>query len=75
MAAPKSFFGLAKRSFAFWFGGIWFFVGAPFLIIGIYIGIDTLRVQERFEREGQFTQGMVLTKWISRSKFGKKIRG
>lgn len=68
MAAPKSFFGLAKRSFAFWFGGIWFFVGAPFLIIGIYVGIDTWRKDESFAREGQVTQAMVLTKWISRSR-------
>lgn len=68
MRQQRSFFGLAKRSFAFWFGGIWFFVGAPFLIIGIYVGINTFRQQARFEREGQVTQGMVLTKWISRSR-------
>jgi uncharacterized protein DUF3592 len=65
---PKSFFGLAKRSFAFWFGGIWFFVGAPFLIIGTYVGIDTFHQQARFEREGQVTQGTVLTKSITRRK-------
>lgn len=68
MKAGKSFFGLAKRSFAFWFGGIWFFAGAPFLIIGIYVGIDTWRKDESFAREGQVTQGMVLTKSISRSR-------
>lgn len=66
MQAGKSFLGLAKRSFAFWFGGIWFFVGAPFLIIGIYVGIDTWREDERFAREGQVAQGMVLTKSITR---------
>lgn len=66
MQARKSFFGLAKRSFAFWFGGIWFFVGAPFLIIGVYVGIDTWREDERFTREGQVAQGMVLTKSITR---------
>jgi hypothetical protein len=64
----RSFFGLAKRSFAFWFGGIWLFCGAPFLIIGIYVGIDTLRQHERFRNEAQVTQGMVLTKRISRDK-------
>ena len=68
MAAQKSFFGLAKRSFAFWFGGIWFFVGAPFLIIGIYVGIDTWRQDERIAREGQVAQGIVLTKSVKRSR-------
>lgn len=59
------FLRLAKRSFAFWFGGIWFFVGAPFLILGIYVGVDTLRQQERFKNEAQVAEGMVLNKWIS----------
>lgn len=66
--AQRSFFGLAKRSFAFWFGGIWLFCGAPFLIIGIYVGVDTIRQHERFKRDGQVVEGMVLTKRISRSK-------
>ncbi|MGH7324638.1 MAG: DUF3592 domain-containing protein [Candidatus Rokuibacteriota bacterium] len=65
---PKSFFGLAKRSFAFWFGGIWLVCGAPFLIVGVYVGIDTIRQQQQFQKEAQVTQGMVLTKRISRSK-------
>lgn len=64
----RSFFGLAKRSFAFWFGGIWFFCGAPFLIIGIYVGVDTIRERGRFQKEAQVAEGMVLTKRITRSK-------
>ncbi len=67
MASERSFFGLAKKSFAFWFGGIWLFCGAPFLIIGIYVGIDTMRQQARFRDEAQVAQGMVLTKSIRSS--------
>jgi hypothetical protein len=48
-----TFFGLARRSFASWFGGIWLFWGAPFLIGGIYVGIDTMRQQQRFKDEAQ----------------------
>jgi len=61
-----SFLRLAKRSFAFWFGGIWLVCGTPFLSLGIYVGVDTIRQQARLEREGQVTEGMVLTKRISR---------
>lgn len=71
MASERSFFGLAKKSFAFWFGGIWLFCGAPFLIIGIYVGIDTMRQQARFRDEAQITQGMVLTKSIRSRKDNK----
>lgn len=63
-----SFLRLAKGSFAFWFGGIWFLGGAPFLIAGIAIGIDTFRQQRGFESEARVATGMVLTKRISRSK-------
>jgi len=63
----KSFFGLAKRSFPFWFGGIWFVVGAPFLVLGLYFSVDAFLQREEFKREGQVTQGIVLTKQISRS--------
>jgi hypothetical protein len=61
-----SFFILAKRSFPFWFGGIWLFCGAPFLIAGVYLGAHAMRQQARFERDGQVTEGIVLTKRISR---------
>ena len=63
----RSFASLAKRSFSFWFGGIWLVCGVPFLIVGIYVGVDTLRQQERFKNEAQVAEGMVLTKRISRS--------
>lgn len=62
MAPKKSFFSLAKRSFGVWFGGIWLVGGLPFLIIGIYIGVQTWQQSEQLKREGQMTTGMVLTK-------------
>lgn len=67
MRQQPSFLSLAKRSFPFWFGGVWLLCGTPFLILGIYIGVDNLRQQERFKNEAQVTEGMVLTKRISRS--------
>jgi Protein of unknown function (DUF3592) len=66
-----SFLGLAKRSFPFWFGGIWLFCGVPFLLLGVYIGIYTLQQQARFRNEAEVVEGMVLTKRISRSKDSK----
>lgn len=74
MIAHKSFLSLAKKSFPFWFGGIWLFCGAPFLIIGLYLAIDTFRLQERFKREALVTEGMVLTKSITSSKDIKTYR-
>jgi hypothetical protein len=65
-ARPRTFGALARRSFPIWFGGIWLLCGVPFLIVGVYVGIDTLREQERYASEAQVTQGMVLTKRISR---------
>jgi hypothetical protein len=53
---------MAMQSFWVRFGSIWFFVGLPFLIIGIYTGTQVMTQQERFQKEGQSTQGMVLTK-------------
>jgi hypothetical protein len=64
----SEFLRLAKRSFPFWFGAIWLVCGTPFLILGIYIGIDSLRQQERFKNEAQVAEGMVLTKRINRNK-------
>jgi hypothetical protein len=63
-----TFFRAATRSFAFLFGGIWLFVGAPFLIIGLYVAYDTLQQQQRFKTEAQVVDGMVLTKSIRRNK-------
>lgn len=65
---PRSFLRLAGRSFPFWFGGIWLVCGVPFVVAGIWVGIDTIRQQERYATEAQVTEGMVLTKRISRSK-------
>ncbi len=63
---PRTVLGLARRSFAFWFGGIWLVCGLPFLVVGVYVGIDTLRHQARFRSEAQVAEGMVLTKRLSR---------
>jgi len=63
---PRSFLGLAGRSFPFWFGGIWLVCGVPFLIVGVYVALDTVRQQQRYATEAQVTEGMVLTKRISR---------
>jgi hypothetical protein len=62
----RTFPTLAKRSFAFWFGGIWLSCGLLFLVIGIGVGVETTRTGARLEREGQVTEGMVLTKTVSR---------
>jgi len=44
----RTFLGLAGRSFGFWFGGIWLLCGVPFLVVGLYAGVDTIRQQARF---------------------------
>jgi hypothetical protein len=64
----QTFRSLAKRSFAFWFGGIWLSVGALILIIGVLIGVHSIRQHERFKNEAQVADGMVLNKWISRQR-------
>ena len=68
MKEPRSFLGLAKRSFPFWFGGIWLVCGLPFVVGGVWEGIDTIGQQQRYATEAQVTEGMVLTKRISRGK-------
>ena len=68
MFKKGSFLSLAMQSFWVRFGSIWLFVGMPFLIIGIYTAIQTVNQQERFRKEGQSTQGMVLTKAIQGGK-------
>lgn len=57
MGGRLPFLGLAKRSFALWFGGIWLLCGVPFLITGIVVAIDTHRQEQRFQHEAQITQG------------------
>lgn len=68
MMHKKNFFSLAKRSFPFWFGGIWLVCGLPFLIIGVYLGVDALHMQQRFERDAVPAEGTVLTKTIRSNK-------
>jgi hypothetical protein len=68
MRQPKTFIGLAKRSFPFMFGGIWLVCGAPFLVVGIYTGFDTIRQEQGFRTYARVTDGMVLTKSIVRNK-------
>lgn len=75
MRHHPSFLARAKRSFPFWFGGIWLLCGIPFLLIGLYVGIGTLRDDARFEREGRIAQGMVLTKRIGRSRDSQGRKG
>jgi len=62
------FVSLAMQSFWVRFGSIWFFVGMLFLTIGVYTAIQTMTQQERFQKEGQSAQGMVLTKSIQGGK-------
>ncbi len=74
MIVQNSFLSLAKKSFPFCFGGIWLFCGAPFLIIGVYLAVDILRLQERFKSEAIVTEGMVLTKSITSRNNSKTFR-
>jgi hypothetical protein len=74
MESPKNFLSLAKKSFAFWFGGIWLFCGAPFLLIGLYLAIDTFHLEERYKNEALVTEGMVLTKSITSNKNSRTFR-
>jgi hypothetical protein len=67
----RTFLGLAARSFGVWFGGIWLLCGVPFLVVGVYVGVDTIRQQARFRTEAQVSEGMVLTKRITRSSKNK----
>jgi hypothetical protein len=54
-------------NFCLWFGGIWLFVGLPFLIIGLYVGAQHVIVNNRLDTEGRTIEGMVLTKEIRTS--------
>lgn len=55
------------KNFWCWFGGIWFFCGLPFLLIGMYAGIDQALVSKRLNSEGRSVEGMVLTKTVRSS--------
>ncbi len=58
---------ISGKNFWLWFGGIWLFVGAPFLVIGLYIGAQNISVNKRLDTEGRSVEGMVLTKEIRSS--------
>jgi hypothetical protein len=61
---------ITAKTFWLWFGGIWVFCGLPFLIIGLYIGLQTFMVSTRLAAEGRTVDGMVLTKAITSSSSG-----
>jgi hypothetical protein len=60
-------FAITPKNFWFWFGGIWFFCGLPFLIVGLYLGIQHGDVSKRLDAEGRAVEGMVLTKSVRSS--------
>ena len=62
--APKSAWTRLKKSFGFWFGGIWLVAGVPFLVVTIYLFYD----DRRYETEGRIVQGTVRTKEVKRSR-------
>lgn len=56
-------FTLTRKSFGFWFGGIFLLVGLPFCVVSIFLFYDDWR----FSQEARSAQGMVLTKEIRES--------
>jgi hypothetical protein len=68
---------ITGRNFWLLFGGIWVLVGAPFLVIGLYIGAQNIIVNKRLDTEGRSVEGMVLTKEIrsSSSSHGRRSSG
>ena len=71
MNQAKTFLTLAKRSFPFCLGGIWLLCGLPFLILGIVFAVNEIRLAERFEKEAQTAEGLLLTKPIRTRKNSK----
>lgn len=55
------------KNFWSWFGGIWFFCGLPFLLIGLYAGLEQALVSKRLNVEGRSVEGMVLSKTVRSS--------
>lgn len=53
---------ITPKNFWLWFGGIWFAVGMPFLVIGLYLGIQHSTATTQLDAEGKTVEGMVLTK-------------
>lgn len=65
---------ISPKNFWLWFGGIWFAVGTPFLIIGLYLGWQHIHVTKRLDTEGKTVEGMVLTKARKTSSSGSNRR-
>lgn len=61
---------ITPKNFWFWFGGIWFAVGTPFLVIGLYLGVQHITVTKRLDSEGRTAEGMILTKTRKTSSSG-----
>ncbi len=60
-------FGLAGQSFPLWFGAIWLVCGVPFLAIGLYTAVEAVREEQRFRRDAEVGEGLVLAKRIGRN--------
>lgn len=66
---------ITPKNFWLWFGGIWFAIGTPFLIIGLYVGFQHTTISKRLDTEGKTTEGMVLTKARKTSSSGSGRSG
>jgi hypothetical protein len=63
---------ITARNFWFWFGGIWFAVGALFLTIGVAVGMNHGSVEKRLAAAGRDTAGVVLTREIASPSNGSR---
>ena len=61
---------ITPKSFWFRFGGIWFWCGLPFFLIGLYTGVQYGTVSNRLDSEGRSVEGMVLAKSMHSSSPG-----
>lgn len=66
---------ISVKNLWFWFGGIWFGVGLPIFVIGLYLGFQYATVTKRLDLEGTQAEGMVLTKAITRSSHSSRRNG
>jgi len=58
---------ISQRTFWVWFGGIWFGIGLPFLVLGLFLGFQQFTLDKRLDADGRTVDGMVLTKSYTRS--------